>query len=249
MFQLEIKLFIVNTFSESLILVVGGSDSYGDGVNSHRDAQIVDLSKQTRACTNLPEYPGAMGMATGAIVSGHPMICGSTSHPIHNAPSECYHYSKVSNSWIFLTNMTRPGRLYGGSVMIKGSLFLMGSYGTEYVYPDGNASRSGPDLPNSRDGLCAVKLSTGQVMILGGRPPYGGFKNSSSAIIFDPDTETFDKSLPSMRIELLNGACAVFKSGMHDNREVVLAAGGNHEATAELFDYTQPNATWTKSNY
>ena len=43
--------------------------------------------------------------------------------------------------------------------------------------------------------------------------------------------------------------CAVFNSAMHDNREVVLAVGGLHEATAEVLDHTQPNAEWTESNY
>ena len=36
---------------------------------------------------------------------------------------------------------------------------------------------------------------------------------------------------------------------MHDNREVVLAVGGLFRATAEVLDYTQPNAEWTQSNY
>merc|ERR1712008_136738 len=35
-----------------------------------------------------------------------------------------------------------------------------------------------------------------------------------------------------------------FNSPMHDNREVVLAVGGNQQATAEVLDYTQPNPEW-----
>ena len=245
---------IFNTFSESLILAVGGIDSYGDGQHRHRDAQVVDLSKQTRSCQNLPEYPVAMGMATGAIVSGHPMICGglSKTNPVWSPSewgTECYRHSKVSNSWIFSANMN-TNRLYSASVMLNGTLFVMGGFGglssTEYVSPDGDASRPGPDLPNPRAEHCAVKLSTGQVMLVGG---YGGYGGSGMATMFDPDTETFDTLLPSLSADLRNGGCAVFHSAMHDNREVVLAAGGNREATCLVLDYTQPNATWTKSNY
>ena len=132
--------YLLNTFSESLILVVGGSDGYGDGVNSHRDAQIVDLSKQTRACTNLPEYPGAMGMATGAIVSGHPIICGGRSEG-SNYHSECYHHNKANNTWTFLTEMATK-RAFSASVPVKGKLLVLGGWDddnrlatSEYVSP------------------------------------------------------------------------------------------------------------------
>ena len=118
------------------------------------------------------------------------------------------------------------------------------SFPAEYVSPNGDASTPGPDLPSARAGHCAVKLSTGKVMLLGGG--YYG-KVGKSDIIFDPDT--FNISLPSLTTHRLNFGCAVFKSAMHDNREVVLAVGGLFRATAEVLDYTQPNAEWTQSNY
>ena len=36
---------------------------------------------------------------------------------------------------------------------------------------------------------------------------------------------------------------------MHDNRPVVLAVGGLGQATAEVYDYTQPNAEWQESKH
>ena len=242
-----------NTFSDSLILVVGrrGGD-YKD-----RNTQIIDLTEQARSCQNFTKYPIAhISSATGAIVSGHPMICGGWSGlPDLVAYSECYHYNKDSSNWIFLTNMMEK-RMYSASVVINGSLFVMGGFrghsagalsSTEYVSPDGDVSQPGPELPSARYGHCAVKLSTGQVMILGGYIPRD--MSEKNVIIFDPDTETFNTSLPSLKYARRYFGCAVFNSTMHDNREVVLAAGGWNQATAEILDYTQPNAIWTESNY
>ena len=142
-------------------------------------------------------------------------------------------------------------RTFSASVPLNGKLWVTGGDqnelpSTEYVSPNGDASTPGPDLPSARAGHCAVKLSTGKVMLLGGG--YYG-KIGKSVIVFDPDTETFDISLPSLRTHRFNFGCAVFKSAMHDNREVVLAVGGLFRATAEVLDYTQPNAEWTQSNY
>ena len=156
-------------------MVVGGRDSKSNS-NVQSGAQ---LSSLTRSCSNLQNYPIAMRYATGAIVSGHPIICGGTLDN-HNNRNECYHHNKASNSWTFLNTMITR-RFASASVSLNGTLFIMGgSYhrstlsisSTEYVSPDGSASQQGPDLPRPRSHHCAVKLSTGQVMLLGGQGAY-----------------------------------------------------------------------------
>ena len=146
-------------------------------------------------------------------------------------------------------------RAFTASVPVNGKLLVLGGYDdgdrdsfatSEYVSPDGDASQPGPDLPAPRDSHCAVKLSNGQVMLLGGDPDY---TDSKSVIIFHPDTEKFDQSLPPLTFGRTNFGCAAFKSPLHDNREVALAVGGEGTATAEVLDYTQPNPAWTESNY
>ena len=234
-------------------MVVGGEHDY-DYDNSQRDAQ---LSSLTRSCSNLQNYPIAISGATGAIVSGHPIICGSWSYEVCNggmcsvrSGSECYHHNKASNSWTFLTNMT-TNRYYSASVPVNGKLLVLGGQDgdwnthstTEYISPSGDASQPGPDLPTPRSNHCAVKLSNGQVMLLGGVP------DQKSAIIFHPESETFDQSLPPMLYDRSNFGCASFYSPLHDNREVVLVVGGSEQAKAEILDYSQPNANWTESNY
>jgi hypothetical protein len=234
------KLFAIY-FSGSVIMVVGGYDDSGERQS------VAQLSSLTRSCSNLQNYPIAMSYATGAIVSGHPMICGGWSGSRH---SECYHHNKASNSWTFLSKMTTK-RSYSASVPVNGKLLVLGGYDgdrlatTEYISPSGDASQPGPDLPAPRDEHCAVKLSNGQVMLLGGKP----YENHKSAIIFHPETETFDQSLPPMLYDRYEFGCASFYSPLHDNREVVIAVGGFYQATAEILDYSQPNANWTESNY
>merc|ERR1711971_459818 len=223
----------------SISLIVGGYDG-----NPYSDAQIVNLSNETSACNNFSDYPLAISSATGAIVDGLPIICGGKSKGSFH--SECYHHSKDTNSWTPLSKMS-TNRRRSASVPVKGKLLVLGGWDgdnrlatSEYVSPDGDASQPGPNLPGPRSSHCAVKLSNGQVMLLGGVP------NSKSVIIFHPDTETFDQTLPPLTFIREDAGCATFKSPLHDNREVVLAVGGWNEATAEVLDYTQPNPAWTE---
>ena len=192
-----------------------------------------------------------MGGATGAIVSGRPVICGGQSRGFGTYRSECYHHSKTTNTWTFLTPMTTK-RSFTASVPLNGKLWVMGGYApnnnilssTEFLPLDGGPSQPGPELPSPRNGHCAVTLSSGQVMLLGGAYP-----ENKSVIRFDLDTQTFNTSLPSMRFDRYAFGCTVFNSAMHDNREVVLAVGGDGESSAEVLDHTQPNAQWAASNY
>ena len=157
-------------------------------------------------------------------------------------------FPKATNSWTPLSKMSTK-RADSASVPVKGKLLVLGGRDSnnilatsEYVSPDGDASQPGPDLPGPRSSHCAVKLSNGQVMLLGGSP------DGKSVIIFHPDTG-IDQSLPSLTFDRYDFGCAAFNSPMHENREVVLAVGGYGTATAEVLDYSQPNPAWTTSNY
>ena len=54
---------------------------------------------------------------------------------------------------------------------------------------------------------------------------------------------------PELAYELRGGTCTIFNSPMHENRPVVLVAGGggNSSRTVEILDYTDSLAVWTES--
>ena len=82
-----------------------------------------------------------------------------------------------------------------------------------------------------------------KVMIISGVLPF----TRKSAIIFNPDTNSFNTSVPSLLYERQFFGCAVFKSPAHSLRHVVAVIGGNFQKPAEVCDFTQPNSKWTES--
>ena len=60
-------------------------------------------------------------------------------------------------------------------------------------------------------------------------------------------TKKYAISVPSLIHSRFNAGCAIFNSPLHNFRPVILAVGGLSQATAEIYDYTQPNAKWTES--
>lgn len=116
---------------------------------------------------------------------------------------------------------------------------------TVFVYGNGTIE-TGPQLPEARSGHCMVTLHDGKVLILGANPNSPSlYKN---VIIFDPAQNTFTTG-PSLSYNRDNAACTLFNSNLHDNRPVVLAAGGWGQATAEVYDYTNDNAWQTSIHF
>ena len=67
-------------------------------------------------------------------------------------------------------------------------------------------------------------------------------------MIFNPEGNTFSTG-PNLLYGRYRLACALYVSSMHDNRPVVLAAGGgDDQATAEVLDYTVTNA-WEEGKH
>ena len=117
---------------------------------------------------------------------------------------------------------------------------------TEFIYPDGQIS-PGPDLPTPVILHCMVTLPSDKVMILGGYTVPAA-ENPKKVIVFDLKMKNYTV-LPSMNYNRMNAGCAIFQSAYHENRTVVLAVGGWKVATAEIYDFTKPNSSWTESKF
>ena len=224
----------------SLILVATGRGS------GYRDSsQVVDVSS-TKSCASLTPYPLKMGYATGGVLNGSSLLCGGYAHgQSYYRQSSCYIHQKSSNNWRLLTNMN-SARYHHASAMTNGGLWITGGYSssklssTEFVFSNGSTV-NGPNLPSGRYEHCMVTLDNGNIMILGGYPS----SNYKNVLIFNPKDNTFTTG-PSLLYNRFEFGCVLFMSPMHNNRPVVLAAGGTN--TAEILDYTHANA-WEQSKH
>ena len=228
-------------FSGRLILVAAGASSL---------AQVVDLNSNN-TCTNLPEFPTAISGASGGVIEGSPMICGERGRAYgqysDEDQNECYAYDKSSQAWKFHAYL-KEKRRHHSSVVMNGALWVLGGYSalyhfdtTEYIYANGTVV-AGPNLPTANHGHCSVTLHDGKIMIIGGYK----VRQLNTVQIFSPKNNSFIQG-PSLINRRYHLACALFFSPMHDNRPVVLSAGGSGLSTAEVLDYTTENAVWQES--
>ena len=222
--------------SGSLILVATGS--YQNYVG------VID-PKSTASCSSLPSYPLSTLRSAGGILNNAPLICGGRSLSTSTVYSECYINEKNSNSWRLHANL-KTKRFDSPIAPMNGGLWLTGGYNgqclssTELVYPNGTVLY-GPNLPAPRSTHCVVTLHNGLVMIIGGYPE----SVHKSVITFDPVNNSFDTGPPSTNYDRKQSACTLFYSPMHDNRPVVLTAGGIGQITSEIYDYTIASS-WVK---
>ena len=216
--------------SGSLILVATGDYTNYVGV--------ID-PKSTASCSSLPSYPLSTTGSVGGILNNAPLICGGYSSSFH---SECYIHDKNSNSWRLHANL-KTKRYDSPIAPMNGGLWLTGGHNgqrlssTELVYPNGTVLY-GQNLPAPRYGHCAVTLHNGLIMIIGGWPDH------KSVITFDPVNNLFNTG-PSTNYDRKHTACTLFYSPMHNNRPVILTAGGHGQTTSEIYDYTIASS-WVK---
>ena len=224
----------------------------GYSTSEESDCQLLDVTDAENICLDLPPYPVPMYTGTGGIVSGVPMICGGD--PLDPSGgyfhSDCYIFNITSYSWSHLTNMNveRSGM---ASVALDGALWVAGGYtsnggseddSTEFVYLNGTVL-PGPTLPSARDDHCMVTLHDGRIMIMGSD---GGTTDQKNTIIYDPISGNFS-NVPSLLFDRKRSGCALLYSVKHDNRPIVMAAGGSNSYTAEVFDYSLAGTEWEQS--
>ena len=153
--------------------------------------------------------------------------------------------SKASNTWQLLGNLV-TGRRHHCAAIFRGALWVTGGYNgnkldsTEIMALDGTVT-SGPSLPEIRYGHCMVVLNNDEFMILGSDSSSSLYRNTMT---YNANSGTFTNG-PSMLHNRQDGACSIFQSKLHNDRPVVLVAGGyGDNGTPELLDYSQENAQW-----
>ena len=229
-------------------MVVSGTD--GNDCNISYDyTQVVDLNS-TSSCSNLKSYPYKLEFASGGILNGSPTICGGWDDSLYILKS-CHIYRKSSNEWIMVSSLKTPRGSFSTAV-INGSLWMAGgatysdeknvdTNSTEYLLSP-KSEIDGPDMPIARSGHCMVTLYDDKVLIIGGAYQYG-----KSVLSFDPKNNSFTTA-PSLHFKRSYAGCTTFRSSKHDNRSVVLAAGGVFQYTAEVLYYAN-SKKWETSKH
>ena len=210
------------------------------GGNFQKTIQVIDVERND-TCSDLASYPIDPTRGGGGLLENTPVLCGNNKE----YSAECYSYDKASNTWQLFANLV-TGRGHFGAAIFKGMLWVTGGWrgtildSTEIVALDGTV-KSGTNLPNGREGHCMVVLNNDEFMILGSYQPSGQRKHTMT---YNANSETFISG-PSMIHDRMNPACSVFQSKLHNDRPVVLVAGGNDDkGTAELLDFSQENSQW-----
>ena len=208
------------------------------------------MEDSTASCKSLPLYPQDVRLANGMMINDVPIIAGGSidgSDPL----SEVYKLDYLANSWVLLGNMAEK-RSQFAVAELNGGVWAMGGFAssswssmhisTEIIYTDGTIL-DGPDLPETRARHCAVTLPNGKVVIMGGTITQSG-SATKDVLIYDPSTSTYTSG-PDMFYEHENFACVTFYSDKHGGRPVILGAGGDSLAKAEIYDYD--NGVWEQS--
>ena len=154
----------------------------------------------------------------------------------------------ASNTWQSHGNLVTGRRSFGAAIF-KGALWVTGGQtngrvaldSTEIIAPDGTVT-PGTNLANARSGHCMVVINDDEFMILGG----GYHHQWKTTMTYNANSGTFISG-PSLIYVRRSASCSMFQSKLHNDRQVVLCAGGFFDpGTAELLDFSQENAQWTE---
>ena len=249
-----------------MVLFANGVRGVDKGVvESNGRCQIMDLTSSEN-CKSFSQYPLNVSFSGGAVVDGHPLICGGgyggSNGSDRKTVSECYMHDRSTDSWRFL-NKLHTSRQFHAAVPFKDGLWVSGGMSfdtsstgaeltsTEFVHVNGSIRR-GPNLPGrERVGHCAVDLLDGRAMIIGGIFNLFG-SNGKEVLIYHSSNDSFTSGPPSLDGRV-GHSCVLFRSPKHDDRLVVLVAGSvnnfDEDITSEVLDFTQPSAVWEPCEY
>ena len=183
---------------------------------------------------------------TGGSVDKTPVICSGIKH---TRVSKCYYHVRNSNSWKLIGNMN-TARWGAASIVINSKLWVIGGYNigeftdtTEFIdMRNVGQITYGPRLTEGRAFHCVVKLNEDETMIIGADFPTSLRRKTE---IYNTINGNW-RDGPTLNNDRRHSACALFQSSLHNNRKVVLVAGGGTD-TAEILDYSQLNAQWVLS--
>jgi hypothetical protein len=195
--------------------------------------EVIDLANSTNVCqpSVLADYPlDAMEASGGLLNNNIALICGGYAYPtIHD-----YCFAITANAIEASVKLTKP-RSAAASVVVNGTtLWITGGYvqdlnyetkTTEFVQLNG--SNPGPDLPHKVGYHCLVSLNDSTVILIGGMQN-GKHLEDTNTFYYNNDDKTWTEGP-----KLINGrywhSCALFKSPLNGNADIVIVTGGYND--------------------
>ena len=226
--------------------------------NSEQACVLDFVAKESTVLAPINTFPEDISFATGGVIQGIPFIIGGEtqrgSWKIHNTCRKL-----TSEGWHTFAQL-KTARSAAASVVLQDNQIWVtgGDYqtktlkSTEIINMKTNGSKEGPDLPTEIKGHAMAKVDENYIYIIGG----SSYKNytqfyTKNCWIYDQHSFEFTSG-PEMNDARSFFGWGIFSSSLHNGRQCLLVAGGRGTggrlSSAEILDFTQPNATWTRSN-
>jgi len=224
----------------------------GDGLENARTSEVVDVTAgEDKTCKSLDQAPNNRWASIGGVLNGRPLICGGFNGT--DSFRDCFWLGpkpdkiQVSLSQIrsFATSLVMTDAITGNDYMwVVGGYYEADLSTTEFVYADGRASASGPELDFPVAHHCMVQVDYDAIYIIGGKQN-GNMTNK--VWIVDPTNSWSVTEGPSLLNDRYFHSCAVMETG--PGKRIVVAGGfgsdGAPETSVETLDAFTSNG-WKK---
>ena len=259
----------IQTSNERVLVVIGGKiiESPTEGSSTEVIFESKNISHQFFA-----SYPYDRTGTCGGLVGDVIIVCGGNkdnSFWWDDISSECYRFDPYDNEWELIHVMNTP-RIHAASIVVDGKLWITG--GTEDYYfmgPNYFYSKSssefvdpkhpytfikGPDMPLAGlssdiiDKHCLTRLSSHQVMLIGGRMTDKHEEksyNSNKTFVYDFLVDTWTSG-PDMSAGRAGHGCTSFTDKENINWTIVSGGLCEFDVGFKLTEMLEENSSeWT----